>query len=71
MDKERMLFCVLHHPMDAEAVEVYIGGLMHYWQANRGTQHPTCRIKIREAIQWGSGGWEAECTPPGLLLRYF
>jgi len=32
----------------------------------RDTQHPTWRVKIREAFQWGSGGWEAEaCTPLG------
>jgi hypothetical protein len=36
------------------------------------TQHPTWWMKLREAFQWGSGGWEAEaCTPPGVLLRYF
>jgi len=27
--------------------------------------------EIREAFQWGSGGWEAKaCTPPGVLLKY-
>ena len=37
----------------------------------RETQHPTWSIKIRDAFQWGSGGWEAKsCTWPGVLLRY-
>ena len=28
--------------------------------------------KIREAFQWGSGGWGAEAfTPPGVMLRCF
>jgi hypothetical protein len=37
----------------------------------RDTQHPTWRIKIRKAFQWGSGGWEAEaCIAPAELLRY-
>jgi hypothetical protein len=28
--------------------------------------------KRGKALQWGSGGWEAEaCTPLGVLLIYF
>jgi len=40
----------------------------------RAIQHSIWRIKqeIREAKQWGSGGWEAwACTPPVVLLRCF
>ena len=33
-------------------------------------QHPTWRIKVGKACQWGSGGWEEEAfTPPRVLLR--
>ena len=36
----------------------------------RDTQYPTWMIKLGEAFQWGSGGWEAEaCMPPEVLLR--
>ena len=37
----------------------------------RDTKHPTLRIKLGEAFQWGSGGWEAKPADQKVLLRCF
>jgi hypothetical protein len=69
MDQERMLFCVLHHPMDAEKHNIPPEDVVLCSASPNGcrdTQHPTWRVQIRSF----SVGITEACTPPGVLLRY-